>query len=97
MIFSPQMVELLASPFHKVPGKFEFAVALTRIMFPFLLLVALAAQAMGVLNATGQFGIPAHVLDFLQYRFGGIRAPARLLVGPAARDSLRSTAWRGEW
>ena len=59
MIFSPQLVELFASPFHKVPGKFELAVTLTRIMFPFLLLVALAAQAMGVLNATGQFGVPA--------------------------------------
>ncbi len=59
MIFSPQLVELFASPFHRVPGKFEMAVALTRIMFPFLLLVALAAQAMGVLNATGQFGVPA--------------------------------------
>jgi putative peptidoglycan lipid II flippase len=59
MTFSPQLVELFASPFHKVPGKFELAVSLTRIMFPFLLLVALAAQAMGVLNSTGQFGVPA--------------------------------------
>ena len=59
MIFSPQLVELFASGFHQVPGKFEMAVRLTRIMFPFLLLVALAAQAMGVLNACGQFGIPA--------------------------------------
>ncbi len=59
MIFSPQLVGLFASAFHKVPGKFELAVTLTRIMFPFLLLVALAAQAMGVLNSTGQFGVPA--------------------------------------
>ena len=28
-------------------------------MFPFLLLVALAAQAMGILNACDQFGVPA--------------------------------------
>ena len=28
-------------------------------MFPFLLLVALAAQAMGVLNANNRFGVPA--------------------------------------
>ena len=32
---------------------------LTRVMFPFLLLVALSAQAMGILNALNQFGIPA--------------------------------------
>jgi len=59
MVFSPQLVQLFASGFHKVPGKFELAVRLTRIMFPFLLVVALAAQAMGVLNACKQFGVPA--------------------------------------
>jgi putative peptidoglycan lipid II flippase len=59
VIFTPQLVELYASPYHQIPGKFELAVTLTRIMFPFLLLVALAAQAMGVLNACNLFGIPA--------------------------------------
>ncbi len=59
MIFAPQLVELLGSGFHNVPGKFEMAVRMTRIMFPFLLLVALAAQAMGVLNACNKFGVPA--------------------------------------
>jgi len=59
IVFSPQLVWLLASGFARVPGKFELAVTLTRIMFPFLLLVALAAQAMGILNALNQFGIPA--------------------------------------
>ncbi len=59
MIFTPAFVNLLAGGFHAVPGKFELAVSMTRIMFPFLLLVALAAQSMGALNALGQFGIPA--------------------------------------
>ncbi|HEV2447993.1 MAG TPA: murein biosynthesis integral membrane protein MurJ [Candidatus Sulfopaludibacter sp.] len=56
---TPQLVRLLAPGFLDVPGKFELAVLLTRIMFPFLLLVSLAAQAMGVLNACGRFGMPA--------------------------------------
>jgi putative peptidoglycan lipid II flippase len=59
IVFSAQLVWLLASGFARVPGKFELAVTLTRIMFPYLLLVALAAQAMGILNALNQFGIPA--------------------------------------
>jgi putative peptidoglycan lipid II flippase len=59
MIFSPALVQLLAPGFAGVPGKFEQAVAMTRIMFPFLLLVSLAAQAMGILNACGRFGVPA--------------------------------------
>jgi putative peptidoglycan lipid II flippase len=56
---SPVFVTLFAADFHAVPGKFELAVSLVRIMFPFLLLVALAAQAQGILNACHQFGIPA--------------------------------------
>ena len=59
MIFSPQLVRLLAPGFEQTPGKFDLTVLLTRIMFPFLLLVALAAQAMAALNASGSFGVPA--------------------------------------
>ncbi|MBI1790248.1 MAG: murein biosynthesis integral membrane protein MurJ [Acidobacteria bacterium] len=64
MLFSPALVDLLAGKFGEVPGKRELAVSLTRIMFPFLLLVALAAQAMGVLNADRQFGVPALASSF---------------------------------
>ena len=59
MIFSPEVVRLMAPGFEQVPGKFALAVLLTRIMFPVLLLVALASQAMGVLNACDQYGVPA--------------------------------------
>lgn len=59
MAFAPELVSILAPGFHNVPGKFEMAVRMTRIMFPFLLLVALAAQVMGVLNACNRFALPA--------------------------------------
>ncbi len=64
VIFSPALVDLLAHGFRQVPGKFELAVKMTRIMFPFLLLVALAAQAMGVLNACNRFAVPAMASTF---------------------------------
>jgi putative peptidoglycan lipid II flippase len=64
VIFSPALVHLLAEGFRQVPGKFELAVKMTRIMFPFLLLVALAAQAMGVLNACNRFAVPALASTF---------------------------------
>jgi putative peptidoglycan lipid II flippase len=64
IVFTPAWVNLLASGFHQVPGKFELAVKLTRIMFAFLLLVALAAQAMGVLNACNRFAVPALASTF---------------------------------
>jgi len=64
VIFSPALVNLLAEGFHSEPGKFDLAVKMTRIMFPFLLVVALAAQAMGVLNACNRFAVPALASTF---------------------------------
>ena len=64
IVFAPAFVRLLAPGFADVPGKFELAVLLTRIMCPFLVLVSLAAQAMGVLNSCGRFGLPAMASTF---------------------------------
>lgn len=50
--------------FQAVPGKFELTVSLTRIMYPFILLVSLAALAMGMLNARKIFGAPAMASSF---------------------------------
>jgi len=57
VLFSRQFVDLIADGFS--PEKAALATTLTQIMFPFILLVALAAVAMGVLNTKGVFGIPA--------------------------------------
>ena len=57
IIFSKQIVGLIANGFS--PEKAALATTLTQIMFPFILLIALAAVAMGVLNTKGRFGIPA--------------------------------------
>ena len=59
MVFSPLIVGLFAPGFHAVPGKFELAVSLVRTMFPFLLLLALSAQAQGIFYAYHSFGVPA--------------------------------------
>ena len=58
-IFAPAIVYLLAPGFFDVPSKAELTIHLTRIMIPFLLLIALAAKAMGILNARNNFAIPA--------------------------------------
>jgi putative peptidoglycan lipid II flippase len=54
---SGYFVALIASEFP--PEIASLATVLTQIMFPFILLVALAAVAMGVLNTKGIFGVPA--------------------------------------
>ena len=45
--------------FREVPGKLELTIYLTRIVFPFLTLVAVAAALMGMLNSLGHFFVPA--------------------------------------
>ncbi|MEP7116300.1 MAG: murein biosynthesis integral membrane protein MurJ [Acidobacteriota bacterium] len=59
IVFAPQLVHLMAGDFSAVPGKFELTVLLTRIMAPFLILVAMAAACMGMLNSLNIFFIPA--------------------------------------
>lgn len=65
ILLSPVFVTIitynyLGDPNHYYPPeKAALATTLMQIMFPFILLVALAALAMGVLNTKGRFGIPA--------------------------------------
>ena len=59
ILFAPALVHLLAGDFASVPGKFELTVQLTRVMAPFLILVAVAAACMGMLNSLNIFFVPA--------------------------------------
>lgn len=59
IIFAAPLVRLFASEFADVPGKLELTIYLTRIAFPFLTLVAVAAVLMGMLNSLGHFFVPA--------------------------------------
>ncbi|MBI4859570.1 MAG: murein biosynthesis integral membrane protein MurJ [Candidatus Riflebacteria bacterium] len=58
-LFTPALVRCFAPGIWSVPGKGELTVDLTRIMLPFLLLIALAALAMGMLNSLGRYVLPA--------------------------------------
>lgn len=59
MIFAPQITKGIAFGFAKEPAKLALTAQLGRIMMPFLLFVALAAWAMGMLNSLGNFFVPA--------------------------------------
>jgi putative peptidoglycan lipid II flippase len=64
-IITPWLVRLLAPGFSKIPGKVDLTITLSRVMLPFLLIVALAAAAMGMLNALRRFTVPALAPMFL--------------------------------
>ncbi len=59
---APWLVAALAPGFD--PEKAALTITLTRVMYPFILLVSLAALAMGMLNARNVFGIPAMASSF---------------------------------
>jgi putative peptidoglycan lipid II flippase len=62
IVFAPWLVSVLAPGFEG--DKAVLTVTLTRIMYPFILLVSLAALVMGMLNAKNVFGVPAMASSF---------------------------------
>jgi putative peptidoglycan lipid II flippase len=55
VLLAPWLLRAIAPGFTADPGQAELTVLLTRVMFPYLLLVGLAALATGVLNTHGRF------------------------------------------
>ena len=64
VIFCGSFVKIIAPGFQKFPGKEELTIHLTQIMFPFILLVSLAALVMGMLNSTNRFTAAALASSF---------------------------------
>ncbi|MBI3607685.1 MAG: murein biosynthesis integral membrane protein MurJ [Nitrospirae bacterium] len=59
VLFAPAIVSVIAPGFGDDPGKSALTAHLTRVMFPYLLWISLAALAMGVLNTLRAFAAPA--------------------------------------
>jgi putative peptidoglycan lipid II flippase len=72
MIFSEQIIRVMAPDFDKVQGKIALTQLLTNIMFPFLILISVAAVIMGILNTKGRFFVPAMASTF--FNLGSIVA-----------------------
>jgi putative peptidoglycan lipid II flippase len=83
VVAAPLWVRLIAPGFADIPGKTELTVRLTRILWPFLLFVALAAVWMGMLNARGKFAVPASASTVFN--------AASLLVGVPVAFALDSS------
>lgn len=75
IVFAPAIVRVftLLSP---TPGEWSLAVLLTRMIFPYCVLIALAALASATLNTLGVFGLPASTPIFLNLAIIGAAAVA---------------------
>src|SRR5947207_5727502 len=59
IVFAQPLVATFARDFEHVPGKLELTVRLTRVVLPFLPMVAVAAASMGMLNSLHHYFMPA--------------------------------------
>lgn len=64
-LFMPQVIEILAPGFVNDPARGELAIALTRITFPYLLLITLVTLYGGMLNVMHRFASAAAAPVFL--------------------------------
>ena len=75
LLFTPELVRLLAHGFENDPAKFDTAVFLTRITFPYLLCVTLVTLHSGTLNANRLFAAAAFnpvILNVVMIGFLGV-------------------------
>ena len=90
VILAPLVVRMIAPGFIEDPEKLAITIKLTRIIFPYLLLVCLAAYCTALLNSLKHFAVPAFapcllnvsVIIFVLLFNSGIRGLATgILVG----------------
>jgi putative peptidoglycan lipid II flippase len=71
ILLSPWLVRLYAEGFSSTPGKLETTVLMNRIMFPYLLLISLAALLQAVLNSHERFLLSASTPIFYNLTIAG--------------------------
>lgn len=59
LVFTPQVIDLLAPGFSRDPERYGLAVTMTRITFPYLLLITLVTLYGGILNSLHRFATAA--------------------------------------
>jgi putative peptidoglycan lipid II flippase len=59
IVYAAPLVTAYAGDYASVPGKLELTIVLTRVMLPFLMLAAVAAAVMGMLNSLHHYFVPA--------------------------------------
>lgn len=88
ILFMPEVVRVLAPGFSDEPEKFALTVALTRVTFPYLLLITIVTLVSAVLNANGRFAAAAGAPVLLN-----LSVIAALLVAWLFPSAAHAAAW----
>jgi len=88
LVLAPFLVRLFAEGYAEIPGKMETTVLMTRVMFPYLACISIAALLQGVLNSHERFLLPAATPILFNLTLAGI---AYFVAG----DSKYTALWLG--
>lgn len=88
-IFMPQVLKVIAPGFLQSGDRYALAVSLSRITFPYLVLICAAALLAGVLNGLHRFGVASAA--YLAFNVVGIAAI--LLASPFLPNVAYAAAW----
>ena len=88
IVAAPGIVWLLAPGFHGHPDKLALTALLTRVMFPYLIFISLAALAMGILNSLRAFAAPA----FSPVFFNVFTIGCALILSPLLAEPIMGVA-----
>jgi putative peptidoglycan lipid II flippase len=88
LLFTPQVIDLLAPGFSREPHQFQLAVSFTRITFPYLLLITLVTLWGGILNAMHRFAAAAAAPILLN-----LAMMATLALAPVFGGAGYAAAW----
>jgi len=89
VVAAPVLIMLLAPGFMWQGSQYELSVQLLQITFPYLFFIALVAFAGGILNAHGQFAIPALTPVFLNI----CMIAAAIWLAPLMDEPVTALAW----
>lgn len=89
VLAAPLIVTISAPGFTATPEKFALTVDLLRIVFPYILFIALTACAGGILNTWSRFAVPAFTPVLLNLSFIGFS----LFAAPWFDPPVKALAW----
>ncbi|MBL3528036.1 MAG: murein biosynthesis integral membrane protein MurJ [gamma proteobacterium endosymbiont of Lamellibrachia anaximandri] len=90
VIAAPLLVMIFAPGFiGEDEGKYELAVEMLHLTFPYLFFISLTAFAGGILNAHNRFGVPAFTPVLLNISLIG----CALLLSPRMEEPVMALAW----
>ncbi len=89
VLAAPVLIAIFAPGFLDEPTKYDMAVGMLRITFPYLLFVSLTAFAGGVLNTYERFGVPAFTPVLLNLSIIG----GAILIAPQLEEPVFGLAW----